>query len=124
MDDPLELGGRTYTSRLIMGTGGSANLEVMEEALVASGTQLTTVAMRRLGTGHEGSVLDVLARHGIEVLPNTAGCHTAAEAVITARMAREALQTDLIKVEVVADDHLLMPDPVELLDAVDTLVAD
>ena len=124
MDDPLELGGRTYTSRLIMGTGGSANLEVMEEALVASGTQLTTVAMRRLGTGHEGSVLDVLKKHGIDVLPNTAGCHTAAEAVLTAKLAREALETDLIKVEVVADDHLLLPDPVELLDAVDALVAD
>jgi thiazole synthase len=116
MDDPLELGGRTYTSRLIMGTGGSANLEVMEEALIASGTQLTTVAMRRLGTGHEGSVLDVL--------PNTAGCHTAAEAVLTAKLAREALETDLIKVEVVADDHLLLPDPFELLDAVEALVAD
>jgi len=83
-----------------------ANLEVMEEALIASGTQLTTVAMRRLGTGHEGSVLDVLKKHGIEVLPNTAGCHTAAEAVLTAKLAREALGTDLIKVEVVADDHL------------------
>jgi thiazole synthase len=124
MDDPLELGGRTYTSRLIMGTGGAANLEVMEEALIASGTQLTTVAMRRLGTGHEGSILDVLKKHGIEVLPNTAGCHTAAEAVLTAKLAREALETDLIKVEVVADDHLLMPDPIELLDAVDALVAD
>ena len=124
MDDPLELGGRTYTSRLIMGTGGAANLEVMEEALIASGTQLTTVAMRRLGTGHEGSVLDVLKKHGIDVLPNTAGCHTAAEAVLTAKLAREALQTDLIKVEVVADDHLLLPDPIELLDAVDALVAD
>jgi thiazole synthase len=124
MDDPLELGGRTYTSRLIMGTGGAANLEVMEEALIASGTQLTTVAMRRLGTGHEGSVLDVLRKHGIDVLPNTAGCHTAAEAVLTAKLAREALQTDLIKVEVVADDHLLLPDPIELLDAVDALVAD
>src|SRR3954447_19095678 len=118
MDDPLELGGGTYPSRLIMGTGGSANLEVMEVALIASGTQLTTVAMRPLGTGHEGSVLDVLKKHSIDVLQNTAVCHTAAEAVVTAKLAREALGTELMKVEVVADDPLLLPDPVELLDAV------
>jgi thiazole synthase len=123
-DDTLVIAGREFTSRLVMGTGGAPSLEVLEEALVASGTQLTTVALRRLDPSQQGSVLDVLRKHDIAVLPNTAGCFTAGEAVLTARLAREALQTDLIKLEVVADDHTLLPDPVELLDAAETLAAD
>ncbi|WBQ02622.1 thiazole synthase [Kribbella sp. CA-293567] len=123
-DDTLVIAGREFTSRLVMGTGGAPSLEVLEEALVASGTQLTTVALRRLDPNQQGSVLDVLRKHDIAVLPNTAGCFTAGEAVLTARLAREALQTDLIKLEVVADDHTLLPDPVELLDAAETLAAD
>ncbi|HEU4948514.1 MAG TPA: thiazole synthase [Kribbella sp.] len=123
-DDTLVIAGRELTSRLVMGTGGAPSLEVLEEALVASGTQLTTVALRRLDPHQQGSVLDVLRKHDIAVLPNTAGCFTAGEAVLTARLAREALQTDLIKLEVVADDHTLLPDPVELLDAAETLAAD
>ena len=123
-DDTLVIAGRELTSRLVMGTGGAPSLEVLEEALVASGTQLTTVALRRLDPSQQGSVLDVLRKHGIAVLPNTAGCFTAGEAVLTARLAREALETDLIKLEVVADDFTLLPDPVELLDAAETLAAD
>jgi thiazole synthase len=123
-DDTLVIAGREFTSRLVMGTGGAPSLEVLEEALVTSGTQLTTVALRRLDPSQQGSVLDVLRKHDIAVLPNTAGCFTAGEAVLTARLAREALQTDLIKLEVVADDHTLLPDPVELLDAAETLAAD
>ncbi|MDX6283676.1 MAG: thiazole synthase [Kribbellaceae bacterium] len=123
-DDTLVIAGREFTSRLVMGTGGAPSLEVLEEALVASGTQLTTVALRRLDPSQQGSVLDVLRKHDIAVLPNTAGCFTAGEAVLTARLAREALQTDLIKLEVVADDHTLLPDPVELLDAAEILAAD
>jgi thiazole synthase len=123
-DDILVIAGRELTSRLVMGTGGAPSLEVLEEALVASGTQLTTVALRRLNPNQHGSVLDVLRKHDIAVLPNTAGCFTAGEAVLTARLAREALQTDLIKLEVVADDHTLLPDPVELLDAAEILAAD
>jgi thiazole synthase len=123
-DDTLVIAGRELTSRLVMGTGGAPSLDVLEEALVASGTQLTTVALRRLNPNQQGSVLDVLRKHDIAVLPNTAGCFTAGEAVLTARLAREALQTDLIKLEVVADDHTLLPDPVELLDAAEQLVAD
>jgi thiazole synthase len=80
--------------------------------------------LRRLDPKQQGSVLDVLRKHDIAVLPNTAGCFTAGEAVLTARLAREALQTDLIKLEVVADDHTLLPDPVELLDAAEILAAD
>jgi thiazole synthase len=123
-DDTLVIAGRELTSRLVMGTGGAPSLEVLEEALVASGTELTTVALRRLDPSQQGSVLDVLRKHDIAVLPNTAGCFTAGEAVLTARLAREALQTDLVKLEVVADDHTLLPDPVELLDAAETLAAD
>jgi thiazole synthase len=123
-DDSLVIAGRELTSRLVMGTGGAPSLDVLEEALVASGTQLTTVALRRLNPNQQGSVLDVLRKHDIAVLPNTAGCFTAGEAVLTARLAREALQTDLIKLEVVADDHTLLPDPVELLDAAEQLVAE
>ncbi|MFF3163289.1 MULTISPECIES: thiazole synthase [unclassified Streptomyces] len=121
-DDPFLVGGLHLGSRLIMGTGGAPSLEVLERALVASGTELTTVAMRRVDPGVRGSVLSVLRRLGIRVLPNTAGCFTAGEAVLTARLAREALGTDLVKLEVIADERTLLPDPVELLDAAETLV--
>ena len=123
-EDPLVIAGRSFASRLIMGTGGAPNLEVMEAALLASGTELTTVAMRRVDPNAPGSVLDVLDRHGIAVLPNTAGCYTSAEAVLTAQLAREALDTDWVKLEVIADEVTLLPDPIELLDAAERLVAD
>ncbi|TNY36252.1 thiazole synthase [Thermomonospora catenispora] len=120
--DPLVIAGETFGSRLIMGTGGAPSMHVLEEALVASGTELTTVAMRRVDPSARGSVLDVLRRRGIRVLPNTAGCFTAGEAVLTAKLAREALGTDWIKLEVIADERTLLPDPVELLDAAEQLV--
>jgi thiazole synthase len=120
--DVFELGGQTFGSRLIMGTGGAPSLDVLERALVASGTELTTVALRRVSAATSGSVLDVLTRNGIKVLPNTAGCFTAGEAVLTAKLAREALGTTWIKVEVIADEHTLLPDPIELLTAAETLV--
>jgi thiazole synthase len=122
--DPLIIAGRAFTSRLVTGTGGASNLAVLERALVASGTELTTVAMRRMDATGGTGVLDLLRRLGIEPLPNTAGCRNAAEAVLTARLAREALGTSWIKLEVHADEHTLLPDPVELLEAADTLVAD
>jgi thiazole synthase len=124
MDDPLVIAGQMMASRLIMGTGGAPSLDVLDRALAASGTELTTVAMRRVDPAAAGSVLDVIAARGIRVLPNTAGCFTAAEAVRTARLAREALGTDWVKLEVIADERTLLPDPVELLDAADLLVAD
>ena len=80
MDDPFVLAGETFSSRLIMGTGGIPSLDVLDGALVASGTEITTVAMRRLDPAAQGSILDVLARRGVRVLPNTAGCYTAADA--------------------------------------------
>ena len=123
-DDPLVIAGERFSSRLITGTGGAPSVDVMEQALLASGTELTTVAMRRIDPGTAGSLLDVLDRHGIRVLPNTAGCFTAGEALLTARLAREALQTDWVKLEVIADEHTLLPDPVELLDAAERLIED
>ncbi|MBM9465684.1 thiazole synthase [Nakamurella leprariae] len=122
--EDLVIAGRTLHSRLIMGTGGAPNQAVLEAALLASGTELTTVAMRRVDPAGGSGVLEVLRRHAISVLPNTAGCHTAAEAVLTAQLAREALHTDWIKLEVVADDHTLLPDAVELLRAAQRLVDD
>lgn len=122
--DALVIADRTFGSRLIMGTGGAPSLEIMEQALLASGTELTTVAMRRVDPSAPGSVLDVLDRHGIAVLPNTAGCFTAAEAVLTAQLAREALETDWVKLEVIADEVTLLPDPIELLEAAERLVDD
>ena len=124
MDDPFVLAGRTFSSRLIMGTGGAPSLDVLRRALVASGTELTTVAMRRVDPAAAGSVLEVLAGAGIDVLPNTAGCFTAAEAVKVARLAREALATSWVKLEVIADEQTLLPDGVELLAAAEQLVAD
>jgi thiazole synthase len=124
VDDPFMLAGEAFSSRLIMGTGGAPSLDVLSRALAASGTELTTVAMRRLDPASAGSVLDVLAARGIRVLPNTAGCFTAAEAVRTARLAREALGTSWVKLEVIADERTLLPDAVELLEAAEQLVAD
>jgi thiazole synthase len=122
--DPLVIAGRAFSSRLITGTGGAGNLAVLERALVASGTELTTVAMRRMDAEGGTGVLDLLRRLEITPLPNTAGCHTAAEAVLTAQLAREALATDWIKLEVIADDRTLLPEPIELADAAEQLVDD
>lgn len=122
--DPFLLGGETFTSRLITGTGGAPSLDVLEGALVASGTQLTTVALRRLDptAGVTGGVMDVVERVGARVLPNTAGCFTAAEAVLTAKLARDAFETDWIKLEVIGDDRTLLPDVAELCEAAEQLV--
>ncbi|MGD0557511.1 MAG: thiazole synthase [Streptosporangiaceae bacterium] len=123
MDDPLVIAGTEFGSRLIMGTGGAPSLDVLGRALDASGTEITTVAMRRVAPG-SGSVLDLITSRGIRLLPNTAGCFTATDAIRTAKLAREALGTSWLKLEVVADEHTLLPDPIELLTAADKLVAD
>jgi thiazole synthase len=124
VDDPLVIAGETFGSRLIVGTGGASSLDALDAALAASGTELTTVALRRVDPTASGSVLDVAARRGIRVIPNTAGCFTAVEAVRTAQLAREALATDWVKLEVIGDERNLLPDPVELLDAATTLVGE
>jgi thiazole synthase len=124
MDLGFEIAGRTFSSRLIIGTGGFRNLATMGEAVAASGADLATVAMRRVDPSARGSIIDVLEGAGCSVLPNTAGCFTAREAVTTARLGREALETDWVKLEVIGDDRTLLPDPSELLEAAETLVAD
>src|SRR5579864_6621837 len=115
MDDPFVIAGVTFASRLILGTGGAASLDALEQAVAASGTELATVAMRRVDPSAQGSVLSVLERCGVRVLPNTAGCFTARDAVLTAKLARDALGTDWVKLEVIGDDRTLLPDSVELL---------
>jgi thiazole synthase len=120
----FEIAGREFSSRLILGTGGFRNLELLGEALEASGADMATVAMRRVDAGAPGSILDVLSDAGCFVLPNTAGCYTASDAVTTARLGREALATDWVKLEVIGDDKTLLPDPAELLVAAEQLVAD
>ncbi|MCW2132808.1 thiazole synthase [Arthrobacter sp. VKM Ac-2550] len=120
--DELMIDGVPLGSRLIMGTGGAPSLDGLGEALLASGTELTTVAMRRYAAGTGTSVFDLLERHGIRVLPNTAGCYTAREAVMTAELGREALETNWVKLEVIADEETLLPDAVELVEATEALV--
>ena len=124
MADEFELGGRTWGSRLIVGTGGFRSLEQMEKALRASGTEIVTVAVRRVDPGANGSMLDLIEGLGLFTLPNTAGCYTARDAIRTAQLAREALETDWIKLEVIGDDRTLLPDAVELVEAAETLVED
>nr|WP_206031359.1 thiazole synthase [Rhodococcus sp. B10] len=120
----MKIADRAFDSRLIMGTGGAANLTVLEEALVASGTELTTVAMRRVDVAGGTGVLDLLRKLDIAPLPNTAGCRGAAEAVLTAQLGREALDTDWVKLEVIADERTLLPDAIELVKAAEQLVDD
>ena len=129
MADALTIAGTALRSRLVMGTGGASSLLALEDALVASGTELTTVALRRFapsaggaGTSGDHGVWALLERLGIRALPNTAGCFTARDAVLTARLGHEACGTDWVKLEVIADDVTLLPDPVALIEAAETLV--
>jgi thiazole synthase len=124
MDDPLILGGESFSSRLVLGTGGAGSMEALEKALVASGAELATVALRRVSPDARGSIVDVLERASCRLLPNTAGCLTAHDAITTAKLAREAFETNWIKLEVIGDDRTLLPDVVELVDAAEMLVDD
>jgi thiazole synthase len=131
--DPLTIAGITFESRLLLGTGGFPSLALMAAAIAASESELVTVALRRVGAGvadgpdgvgalGEGSLLDVLGKAGVRLLPNTAGCRTARDAVLTAKLAREAFATDWVKLEVIGDEDTLMPDGSELLRAAEELV--
>lgn len=123
--DVFKVGPYTFSSRLLLGTSGFPNLAVMLDALRAGGSQLVTVAIRRLdiAASKDAGVLDVLG-DDFTILPNTAGCYTARDAVLTAQLAREALETDLLKLEVIGDDETLMPDGEELLKAARELTRD
>jgi thiazole synthase len=124
--DRLTIAGRSFGSRLLLGTGGFPSLELMADAIAASESEIVTVALRRVdlkGRGGEGgSLVEVLGDAGVQLLPNTAGCHTARDAIITARLAREAFATDWIKLEVIGDEDTLLPDAPELLRAAEELV--
>jgi thiazole synthase len=122
--EPLRIAGRDFPSRLLLGTGGMSSTESLREALVESGTGMATVAVRRVEATTPHSLVDLLTELAIQVLPNTAGCFTATEAVLTAKLAREAFETDWIKLEVIGDDRTLLPDTVELLAAAEALVDD
>ncbi|HEU4426163.1 MAG TPA: thiazole synthase [Pilimelia sp.] len=122
--DPFVLAGEVFESRLILGTGGVPSLAALERAITASGTQLVTVALRRVEAATGGPLIELLRRCGVRLLPNTAGCMTAREAVLTARLAREAFDTPWVKLEVIGDEDTLLPDPVELVEAAEQLVAD
>ncbi len=120
----MRIADRDFTSRLILGTGGFPRLQTLADAVRASGTEMVTVALRRIDPGARGSLVEVLDECGVDVLPNTAGCYTARDAVLTARLAREAFETDWVKLEVIGDERTLLPDAPELLLAAEELVAD
>jgi thiazole synthase len=124
MEDPFTLAGEQLGSRLILGTGGTPSLEALDRAIRASRTEVVTVALRRIDPSASGSLLDVIERAGVRALPNTAGCFTAREAVVTAQLARDAFETNWVKLEVIADERTLLPDSTELLDAAEQLVDD
>lgn len=123
-DSPLVIAGRTFSSRLLMGTGQYRSLDMMMRAMQASGAEIVTVAIRRVDLGELNgeSTLGVLREGGWFLLPNTAGCFTARDAILTSELAREALETEWVKLEVIGDDETLLPDTDELLKAAAELV--
>jgi thiazole synthase len=121
-EDPFTIAGRAMRSRLLLGTGGFPSLQLLSDAIAAAASELVTVALRRIDPAARGSLVDVLSEAGVELLPNTAGCFTARDAVLTAKLAREAFETDWVKLEVIGDEDTLLPDAPELLRAAEQLV--
>ncbi|PVG81637.1 thiazole synthase [Nocardioides gansuensis] len=124
MADALTIAGQELSSRLLLGTGGLPRLSLLDDVLDAADPGLVTVSIRRTSGTGPGSLLDTLQRRGIRILPNTAGCLSAREAVLTARLAREALETDWVKLEVIGDEASLLPDALGLVEAAEELVRD
>ena len=118
----LVIGGRTLSSRLFLGTGGLPRPDLVAPVLAAARPGLVTVSVRRTSSSAPGGLLALLREAGVPVLPNTAGCLSAREAVLTAELAREALGTDWVKLEVIGDETSLRPDPLELVEAAEELV--
>lgn len=121
--DPLRIAGEVVSSRLLLGTGGLPHVALVGPVLEAARPGLVTVSVRRTSSLAEGGLLSALRGAGVRLLPNTAGCLSAREAVLTAELAREALGTDWVKLEVIGDERSLLPDVVELVDAAEQLVA-
>lgn len=125
MSDPLIIAGHQFGSRLFLGSAGYPNRKLMLDAIAASGTEMVTASIRRISlAGDDESLVDLLAGRVKKFLPNTAGCQTAKDAVLTAQLAREALDTNWIKLEVIGDRELLYPDVEELVRATQMLVAE
>ncbi len=126
MNDTLHIGKYEFDSRLIVGTGKYPSLQVMQDAHAASGAQMVTVAIRRINLDDPSgrTMLDYIDRAKLRILPNTAGCYSAKDAVLTAHLARELLETDLIKLEVIGDAQTLHPDARETLAAAEQLIED
>jgi thiazole synthase len=126
IDGVLKIGKLELGSRLIVGTGKYSSLEVMQAAHEASGARMVTVAIRRINLDDPSgkTLLDYIDRTRYAILPNTAGCYTAKDAILTAHLARELLETDLVKLEVIGDAQTLHPDPRATLEAAEKLVAD
>lgn len=118
----MRIAGVELPSRLWIGTGGLTNISTVSEVVDAVAPGLVTVSIRRASDTGSGGLLDTLRAKGVRILPNTAGCRSAREAILTAQLAREALETDWVKLEVIGDETSLMPDVVELLEAADALV--
>jgi thiazole synthase len=119
-----KIGNKEFSSRLMVGTGKYADFDQMQKALEVSGTEMVTVAIRRvnLSGAPEENMINFIDRNKYTILPNTAGCYTVKDAVLTSQLAREALETDLIKLEVIGDEKTLFPDNEGLLEAAKTLV--
>ena len=126
MSDDLVIGGKTFKSRLIVGTGRYRSMEDMVQALESSGTEMVTVAIRRLDLDNpnEKTILDYIDWDKYNILPNTAGCQTVEEAVFVAKLGREVAKTDFVKLEVIPDPQYLFPDPAATLEAAKELVSD
>lgn len=122
MSSNLKIAGRELSSRLFLGTGGLPNLALLPDVIDAAEPGLVTVSMRRTSATAAGGLLETLRAAEVPILPNTAGCLSAREAVLTAELAREALGTDWVKLEVIGDETSLMPDAVELVEAAEQLV--
>lgn len=122
MTENFRVGSLESASRLVMGTGGFRSLDLLAATLRTSGSTIATVALRRVDPSVEGSIYDLLVSLDMQLLPNTAGCFSAGDAVKVAEMAREAFDTNAIKLEVIGDDVTLLPDPVETLRAAEVLV--
>ncbi|MCH2373236.1 MAG: thiazole synthase [Planctomycetes bacterium] len=123
-DLPLVLGSYQFRSRLIVGTGKYRSFEEMKECHDASGADMITVAIRRVDFSAKKNLIHYIDRERYTILPNTAGCYNAEDAIRVARMARELLNTDLIKLEVLGDEKTLLPEPVETLKATEQLVSE
>ncbi len=120
--EKLIIGGREFSSRLFTGTGKFSSNELMSRAIAASGSEMVTVALKRIDTANrEDDMLRHILRPGVQLLPNTSGVRNAEEAVLAAQLAREAFETDFIKLEIHPDPKYLLPDPVETLKATEEL---